>query len=285
MPTLRSKIIRLAHAHPELQPHLLPLLKQAIEFPTQDALDAYMKEHPDADPKNHSVVESTQGGTGDKVKSTVQSTKAFLNKITGISKQMTDAVLKAPAGVQSMITDPKARKEAVAFLAKGAKAAPKVMSKRILKSAKKELHELHHAAKAVAKVLKKPPQKWTKEDRAALYSAGAYVAGAVIAASGGGPLVAVAAVGKSFALHVGIKAVHEVFDAGFLHYEWAESVLEVVHSVLAAEKDDPMEGARIHNLTLAVGKVLDKGISDEDMNAILTEKHPSPDDLKEPQGA
>ena len=32
MPTLRSKIIRLAHVHPEFQPHLLPLLKRAAWY-------------------------------------------------------------------------------------------------------------------------------------------------------------------------------------------------------------------------------------------------------------
>lgn len=29
MPTLRSQVIKVAHTHPELRPHLLPLLKQA----------------------------------------------------------------------------------------------------------------------------------------------------------------------------------------------------------------------------------------------------------------
>ena len=32
----------------------------AIEFPTQDAYDKYMKEHPDADKSNHSVVKTKQ---------------------------------------------------------------------------------------------------------------------------------------------------------------------------------------------------------------------------------
>lgn len=32
--------------------------KKAMEFPTKKALEKYLKEHPDADPKNHSVVKS-----------------------------------------------------------------------------------------------------------------------------------------------------------------------------------------------------------------------------------
>ena len=32
------------------------ILKKAIEFPSQEAYDAYMKQHPDADPKHHKVV-------------------------------------------------------------------------------------------------------------------------------------------------------------------------------------------------------------------------------------
>ena len=52
---LRKKLIKLAHEHPEMREHLLPLLKQAMEFPTQDALDTYLKAHPGADKSNHSV--------------------------------------------------------------------------------------------------------------------------------------------------------------------------------------------------------------------------------------
>lgn len=49
--------VRLAHVNPQLRPALLPLLRgvQAREFSSPEALKNYLKEHPKADPKNHTV--------------------------------------------------------------------------------------------------------------------------------------------------------------------------------------------------------------------------------------
>ena len=56
MDTLRQAVIKLAKDKPELRKHLIPILRKvAIEFPNEEALKEYMKEHPDADPHNHSV--------------------------------------------------------------------------------------------------------------------------------------------------------------------------------------------------------------------------------------
>jgi len=41
MTTLRSKLIRLAHAQPSLRPHLLPLLKQASDHSTNETVVEY----------------------------------------------------------------------------------------------------------------------------------------------------------------------------------------------------------------------------------------------------
>jgi len=56
----RSKIIRLAASNPGMRPHLLPLVKWAMEFPTEEAFKKYMKDHPGADPKNHSVTKPAE---------------------------------------------------------------------------------------------------------------------------------------------------------------------------------------------------------------------------------
>jgi hypothetical protein len=58
---LLKQTIRLAHQNPELRVHLLPLIKQAMEFDTQNALDKYLKDHPKANKSNHTVKE--QGGS------------------------------------------------------------------------------------------------------------------------------------------------------------------------------------------------------------------------------
>lgn len=56
--SLRTSLIRLAHSNAALRPHLLSILasaKEAMEFPTQEALEAYLKEHPGADKSKHKV--------------------------------------------------------------------------------------------------------------------------------------------------------------------------------------------------------------------------------------
>lgn len=68
MDTLRSQITRLAAEVPALRQHLVPLLrKQALEFSTPDQLQKYLKEHPKADKKKHTVKpKSDSGGSAPK---------------------------------------------------------------------------------------------------------------------------------------------------------------------------------------------------------------------------
>lgn len=72
--SLRSAVIKLAHANPELRPHLLPILKEAsvdktaMEFSTKGALDAYLKAHPNADKNKHTWVDDKHWHAGTKAK-------------------------------------------------------------------------------------------------------------------------------------------------------------------------------------------------------------------------
>jgi len=40
------------------------LFKNSVEFPTQEALDKYLKDHPDANPRNHSVKTKSKWSSG-----------------------------------------------------------------------------------------------------------------------------------------------------------------------------------------------------------------------------
>lgn len=298
---LRHDLIRLAYCKPETRDSILPLLRIGMEFPSEKALKTYLDEHPAADKTKHWVKGREPEGERDDseepteedvekkpdkkkpAKSPVHAVKALLNKIKGVSASMQKAVMSAPAQVQKILADSEARSSACKTIVTQAKKAPNKLASGILASAKKELHEIHHAGKAVAKLLKKPPQKWDKKDWKAAYSAGAYVVGGVIAASGGSPLLVAGALGKSFALHIGIKAVHEMADAGFLHYEWTESAFEAVHHLLASEKSDKYEKAFVEQMVGATIKVFEKGLTDKDIEDILSEKEPDYDNLKQPK--
>lgn len=64
MTTLKSACVKLAYENPELRPLLMPLLrsKTATEFPSKEALEKYLKDHPGANRSNHKVVENKGKG-------------------------------------------------------------------------------------------------------------------------------------------------------------------------------------------------------------------------------
>ena len=53
--SLRKELIKLAHSNPEFRADLLPLIKSAMEHDSPEALKQYLKDHPNADKKNHTV--------------------------------------------------------------------------------------------------------------------------------------------------------------------------------------------------------------------------------------
>ena len=278
---LRSSLLRLASMKPETRRHLIPLLRRdwairmSTEFPTEDALKKYLEEHPDADPKNHSVSGGGEGGNKEEApKGLKNRLKSLFSKVKNAKKEIVEALKKAPAQVQEIMVDPEKRKAALSSIAQGIKKSPKAIAKTIIKSATSELKELRHAAGTTKKFLKIPPGPFSKEDKKALYSSGAYIAGAALAAiPPGGLVLAAGALGHSFALHVGIKAVHAVLDQGFLHFEWAESLFHATHFLASRkaqdEPDDKTVEAFTEAMTRVVADILEKGLSDSEMQEIL----------------
>lgn len=318
MSNLRSATIRLAHANPSLRPYLLPVLRTAKEFATEKALSEYLREHPDADKSKHTVdkAEKSEGGKDEgeskgksegkkdegskglkgmaegKAKEIQGKLKTLFAVAKGIHKGVKEAIQAAPAKVQEFIVDPEARKKATSQAAAAIKKAPESIAKHIWESAKDELRDVKTAGKAVHKLFKKPIEEWTKEDKKALYSVAVYAAGAALSAAGGGPIVAAGAVGKSFVSHVAMKTLSHVIDAGFLHFEAGESVFQagelLKHFVMAGESegsDEDYEKMLIQHLTVAVGAVLEKGISDKDMESVLKNEDVDPESFKQPKAS
>jgi hypothetical protein len=297
---LRSRVIRLAHANPDLRPHLLPLLagKTAMEFPTEDARKKYLDEHPDADASKHTISKSDEAAApkkDDKPSGGIAAKfKSFISKVKDAKPDIIKAIKGAPEKVQAFFADPEARKKATTQASEAIAKAPGKIANRIYESAKAELKEIKHAGHAVKKLFKKPPEKWDKEDKKAVYAASVYVAGAAMAAAGGGPLMAAGALGKAFASHVGMKAISHIVDHGFLHFEAGETVLHALHPImhvmehLAADesaKDEDHEKNLIQYLTVAVGKIMEDGLSDEDMQKVLQGEEPDSESIGQPKAA
>lgn len=306
--SLRSDTIRLAYQRPTLRAALLPVL--AREFPNTNALHDYLDEHPDADKSKHWVREMKDEDGAHETEFKTQrppkkddegaqkrddpskedasgaagKVRGLLNKVKGVSKAMVESVTSAPKKVQEFATNPEVRKKTLDSVAAKIKASPKKITERVIESAKHELGEFKHAGHAVKKLFKKPPEKWTTKDKKAVYATSVYVASMAIAASGGGAVMAAGAFGKSFTMHVGIKAVHAVLDEGFIHFEAGEMALHLLHHLHLAAEEDESEQILVGNLTMAVAKVLSEGLSDEEMESILKgTEEPDVDALKEPK--
>lgn len=221
----KRRLLRIAGllpvGHPMRRAVLVGLTRQATEFSSKEELAKYLKSHPDADPKNHSVKKQDSG--------TSKTVSGILNKMKGAKASLVAIIKKAPEATQKMLFDSETRKEAMSKISEGVKKAPGKLASKIYESAKGEFEDFGHAMKASTKLLKKPPGPFTKEDKAAFYSAGSYITGAVLAAiPPGGAIAALGAVASSFKMHVGIKAASQLMDKGFLHFEWAETALAVV---------------------------------------------------------
>lgn len=290
----RTQLLRIAGGLPSGDPVrravLASLLKVAMEHSSKEEMEKYLKDHPGADPNNHTVKKKEESKGGESEEETKKETQSFLSKLKGVKDSVKKSLTEAPAAVQKIFTDPATRKKALGDVVATIKKSPEKISDAILESAKKELGDMKTAVGAFGKVLKKPIEQWDKEDYKAVYSAASYVVGGVLAASGGGPLMAAAAVGKSFAMHVGVKALSEIADTGLLHYEWAETAAHYLgHLHLAKEEEidnDALEKSIFQQLTVAVTKVLDKGLTDKDMEDILVQDEgPGEDKLVQPKPA
>ena len=292
--SIRKAIIKLAHDEPELRKVLVPLLrdasqdKEAMIFPNPGALRKYLSDHPDADRSNHTVDpkwkpkhphKEEPGWEKDEEQWTAKLTK-FVGEAKGAKTEIVEAVKKAPAEVHQIVLSGEHRSKFLSGVADKIKAAPRALAERIKQAAKKEVHEMVHAVKALPKLLKVPPGPFSVQDQHAFYAAGAYVASAALAmVPPGTALMAAGMFGKSFAMHVGIKAVHELLDVGFIHFEWAETVFKVIeHATKLAKEDDKDDKkpdddvantALLEGLARIIQGILDKGMTEADMKKIM----------------
>lgn len=283
------------------------VLKLALDFHTKEERDKYNKMHPKADktiqrvlkPKSKSYVvdgdepsrnkhpddnmESSKGQSKDSHWSLF---KKFISNIPNLPKHIEESLHKAKPSVQKFFMDKDHRDTVLKKSVENIKKSPGKLSRHIYRAAKEEIHELQHAGVAVKKIMK--GKKLDKKDKKALFSTAMYVAGATFAAVGGGALMASGVVGKSFAIHVGSKALHALLDDGYLAFEGVEHAAHGYHHLhhvlnalhLASKQIDPQpeddmesdegtESSLVSQLIGYTANEFDKGISDEDAGSIL----------------
>jgi hypothetical protein len=310
MSDLRARTIRLAHVRPDLRPYLIPLVvdRVAMEFETQDALDKYLEDHPGADKSKHTVKDQAAARKTrikehvkhilfDDFKDAWAESKALYQdlvdtvKPTRPSRQaITKAFQGANKQTKTFFSSPRYRRKKMQALGGAIKKGANAISHRISHAIKAEVEEVGVGVKAIKQVLTPGSAPLSKKQKKAVYGLGAYVAGASMAAAGGGVLMASAAVGKAFSLHVGMKAVSHLADSFFTHYEWGVEASHAAHGAahlvkgiksvlthIAADRtagggsdSDDDQVAIVEAMVLAVAKVLDDGMDEDAVRQMLS---------------
>ena len=316
MSDLRSRTIRLAYTNPAVRPYLVELLvtdRVAMEFDSQEALEKYLKDHPGADKSKHTVKKDDGGkgksdgesSLGSRLRENVrailfddfkdawsESKKAYNDIVSSVKpkanrQDIVGGLKSSGTATKTFFSNRKYRREKMRDLGKSIKDGAKAIGARIAHAAKSEVHEVMHGAKALKQVLTPGSKPLDKKQKKAMYALGAYAAGAAVTAAGGGALMAAGALGKSFATHVGIKAISHLADSFFVHYEWGLEASHAAHgashvgkaawevmSRFAAEKDGGKDDDAGYTdmfsaVVVAVSKALEDGMDDDAVKAML----------------
>lgn len=262
MGSLRRRTIRLAHQNPNLRTPLLHIL-MAKEHASPEALKQYLKDHPNADPKNHTV-----GGGGDG-----KGSGGALGKLKGLGAKAMKALKAAPKEVQKFFSDPAARKEALGKAADALKKAPGKAAHAALHAAQHTAEEYKHAGGALKALAsgKKP----SKEEKKALVSVGIAVGVAALSAATGGIGAFAGTLGKNTLKHMALAAVNPLAGDAFTLYEGghlAEGLAHVFASDqhrTAEDKQDAAMKAYAEMVVKAVTKQLEAGLDAKQLKQVL----------------
>lgn len=272
MSTLRNDLIQLAFSQPDLRDPLLHLLKTARTFGTREEMQNYLKKHPNADRTKHHVVEPKGPQKKEDDGEAATKTKGgFFARVAEKFKDVKDSVLavikKSPEHVHQYLGDPTYRKEVAGKMVTTAKKSPKKILTTMLHAVHHEYKENKQGIAALRKLAGKG--SLDKSDKKALYSLGAYIAVSTLATiPPGGIIAGLHAIGHSWGVHIGLKAVNHAIDHGFVHFEWLESALHAVGHVAADKESEPSDDELLTRLT---GHVFDalESLGDEDIEKIL----------------
>lgn len=277
---------------------------------TPEAWKEYKRKHPKADPKHHEIVRPEKKEAPKPKKTIRQKLDHVLSGVKGLSKSVARSIREAPEKVQRFIVDDKYRDEVTKAAARTIKEAPGKIKTAVIQSGKAELKAIFKETPRILATLAKERRAPTKEEAKTLYGVGVYVAGTILAMTTGGPaggalgraaMAGAKAFGHSLSLHIGIKAMNQFADEGFLAYEAAESVAQagglaavlpistsnlpglgqiwdaVSKVIVGAEeksKSEPTMDNMIEQLIRIIGEELEKGLTDDEIVKILKEERP-----------
>ena len=212
---------------------------EAKEFSNDKALKDYLRDHPNANPRNHTVAPRPQPGPakpsfkelakkpkevtdspkkapekgpekpeGKEEKSKPEGPKkSWSERLKSMGSSVKEFISSAPKQVQKFISDEKFRKKTIQGAVSSLKSAPAKIVSRVVATAKDEIHEFKSAGEGVASLLK--GGKMSGHQKKALKAVGTHLAigFAAAALTASGPLAAAGVFAKGLVKHIAMKSV------------------------------------------------------------------------------
>jgi len=247
-------------------------MRFAREFSSPDALKKYLHDHPDADRSLHHVEkhepkkhhEDDHGDNHDK------KPKSWKERLKTLSSKAQEFIKSAPKEVSRFLNDEQHRKAVATKASEALANLPEASVKRVIDTVKHEVHEFKEASEGIRAVLggKKMNDHQKKALKTVAFHVGLTLAATTLTVSGG-PLVGMAAFGKSMVRHVAMKAASN--SLGHLHIldelgHVGHGIQHILHHT-ASEKQDPDEVLVTYVSRLMADAI--KDMKDDDLPDLL----------------
>jgi hypothetical protein len=234
-----------------------------MEHSSPEALKKYLKDHPKADPKNHTVKKDSEdlevggGKMSDAVKKKLM---GWASKVKGLTDKGKKTLQELPENAAKFVSDPAYRKEALTGAAKAMKAAPGEYAKNVVHHFKHEIEEVGAGLTRMSKG--KAP---TKSQAKAMAGLAVEVAVAALSIKTAGAFGAGVSLGKSLGKHLALSAINPLLGDAYVFGLEGSHLLHAVEGALriAAEKGSTDPEKFVEDLVLAVAEQMEKGIDDD----------------------
>jgi len=263
----RTALIRLAYEMPrgnqERRAILAGLKRVAMEHASEDAMKEYLKKHPGADPKNHTVKknESGEGDGGGKMSDAVKKKlMGWASKVKGLTDKGKKTLEELPENAAKFVADPEYRKETLTGAAKAMKEAPKKYAKEVVHHFKHEVEEIGGGLKRMSK-----GQLPTKSQAKAMAGMAVEISVAALSIKTAGAFGAGVSLGKSLGKHLALSAINPLLGDAYVFGLEGSHLIHGIEKVLhiAAEKGSTDPEQFIEDLVLAIADQMEKGIDDD----------------------
>lgn len=249
----------------------------SIEFTSPEAMRDYMKQHPAADPANHSVKKPGEHEKGESGHEAPKQT--FSERLKSISAKAKSFLSNAPAEIKKFVQDDAHRRGVLTSMSKKLEDLPAKVYENAKHAIKHEIHEFKTAGEGIKAVLK--GEKMTPEQKKAVkvvaFDVALTVATVAVTGGLGAGLKGVAvksaqsfttALAKKIALNTvthGLGNLATVEELGHFGHGVAEVLERVIH---AAEKDQDERDMMVAYITKIVGDEI-KGLDADSMAEAL----------------